>query len=107
MPDMSEQDDQGPEFNIQISLEQRGGVWSNLARVSHSPYEFTIDFMRVDFNDFEGVVVQRVNMSPLMISQLIEALQDNWQKYAQKSLPQEVYGDGHEVPGSPGGEAEE
>lgn len=80
--------------NIQIPQEMFGGVWANLARVSHSQYEFTIDFVRLDLSmppPPAGVVVARVNMSPLMISQLIDALQTNWQHYAQRAMPREVY----------------
>jgi Protein of unknown function (DUF3467) len=76
---------------------QLGGVWANGAAVRHSPHEFTIDFMRFDFDGDgkpqAGVLVQRVNMSPLFVSQLITALQDNWSKYASKAMPQELIGD--------------
>ena len=54
----------------------------------------------VNFADFDndgkaqaGVLVQRVNMSPLFVSQLITALQDNWSKYASKAMPKELFGD--------------
>ena len=40
-----------------------------------------------------GIVVSRVAVSPLFVTQLIEALTDNWQKYAQKAMPQEVRDD--------------
>jgi hypothetical protein len=92
-------EEQQPEPAVQINIDQAmlGGVWSNMARVAHSPYEFTIDFARLDFSERRGVVVSRVNMSPLMVSQLIDALQSNWNQYAQKALPQEVYRDGDDV----------
>lgn len=82
-------------LNIEINKDQFGGVWSNIARVSHSQFEFTIDFARIDYSEVppRGVVVSRVNMSPLMVSQLIDALQTNWNAYARKALPKEVYGD--------------
>jgi hypothetical protein len=38
------------------------------------------------------VVVARVNLSPLMVTQLIEALETNWATYAQKAMPREVDG---------------
>lgn len=84
---------------MHVSLElpdaHKGGVWANFARVSHSPYEFTLDFARIDFAgapDMAGVVVARVNLSPLMVTQLIDALQTNWSIYAEKSMPREVDG---------------
>ena len=72
-------------------------MWANAAAVRHSPHEFTIDFLRCDFDDngqaVNGILVQRVNMSPLFVSQLIAALQDNWSKYATKALPKDIAAD--------------
>ena len=66
--------------------ELEAGVWSNFAIVSHSPFEFTLDFIRLDFtsNPPGGVVVQRVNMSPQFVEQLISALNQNMESYAAK-----------------------
>lgn len=85
-----------PPFEIQIDPQQMAGVWANFAQVSHSPYEFTLDFVRLDFNQPvpTGIVVSRVSLSPLLVSQLIDALQSNWKRYAEKALPREVYDDG-------------
>jgi hypothetical protein len=82
----------GFEPKVEILPEHRAGVWANYARVSHSPYEFTLDFVRLDFTERppNGVVVARVSVSPLMVTQLIEALNDNWQKYAEKAMPREI-----------------
>ena len=78
-------------MKIHTQPDQLGGVWANAAAVRHSPHEFTIDFLRCDFDDngqaVNGILVQRVNMSPLFVTQLIAALQDNWSKYATKALP--------------------
>lgn len=90
-----EQQPEEPKPEIIINPEQMAGTWANFAQVSHSPYEFTLDFCRLDFGTIppSGIVVSRVSVSPLFISQLIEALTNNWQLYARKALPQEVYGD--------------
>ena len=40
-------------FNIQIEPQALAGVYANFANVSHSDYEFTITFARVD-HDVEG-----------------------------------------------------
>ena len=81
-------------MKIHTQAEQMGGVWANAAAVRHSPHEFTIDFLRCDFDDNgqakSGILVQRVNMSPLFVSQLIATLQDNWSKYADKAMPKEI-----------------
>ena len=81
-------------MQIHTQPDQLGGVWANAAAVRHSPHEFTIDFLRCDFDDQgqaqSGILVQRVNVSPLFVTQLIAALQDNWSKYATKAMPQEL-----------------
>ena len=83
---------------ILLTPEQMGGVWANYARVSHSEHEFTLDFVRLDYGaqPVRGVVVARVAVSPLFITQLIDALDDNWKKYAEKALPKEVQQDADE-----------
>jgi hypothetical protein len=84
-----------PSGQIIMQPEQMAGVWANFARVSHSDHEFTLDFVRLDFTNQppNGIVVARVSVSPLFVTQLIDALQVNWDMYARKALPQEVYGD--------------
>ena len=84
-------------MKIHTQPDQLGGVWANAAAVRHSPHEFTIDFLRCDFDEAgqvtNGLLVQRVNVSPLFVTQLISALQDNWSKYAAKALPKEIAAD--------------
>ena len=57
-------------LNIHFSPEIMAGVYANFANVSHSDYEFTVTFARVDHevDDVEvpGVVVTRVNLSPAL-----------------------------------------
>lgn len=90
-----EDDEQQPPSGVNIVIEpdKMAGVWANFAAVSHSEHEFTIDFIRMDTgNPSQGIVVARVAVSPLFITQLVDALQSNWQNYAEKALPKEVYG---------------
>lgn len=78
--------------NLHLDVKDAGGVWANFAVVKHSEYEFTIDFARLDFNEnsADGVVVSRVNLSPLFIMQLIQALEENWKEFSRKSMPPEL-----------------
>lgn len=78
---------------IYVDPAQLAGVWANWAQVSHSIHEFTIDFVRLDSTAPRGIVVARVAVSPLFVTQLIEALSDNWKKYAAKAMPREVRDD--------------
>ena len=91
-------DDATPErhLNIHFTPEIMAGVYANFANVSHSPYEFTITFARVDHEveeeEVPGVVVARVNLSPRFMQELIEAMEDNYSKWKTregiKNLPE-------------------
>ena len=97
---MAEQEPDPQQPQIILREELMPGVWANFAQVSHSQHEFTIDFVRMDGTappPGRGIVVARVSMSPLFITQLIDALQKNWSGYAQKAMPRELYED--ETPG--------
>jgi Protein of unknown function (DUF3467) len=83
-------------INIHFSPEIMAGVYSNFANVSHSDYEFTITFARVDHEvdeeEIPGVVVSRINLSPKFMRELIDAMQDNYSKWQTregiKNLPE-------------------
>ena len=83
-------------INIHISPEIMAGVYANFANVSHSDYEFTITFARVDHevdeDEVPGVVVSRVNLSPRFMRELIDAMEDNYSKWRTregiKNLPE-------------------
>jgi Protein of unknown function (DUF3467) len=73
------------QYNIQTTPEAMMGVYANFANVSHSDYEFTITFARVDHEveegEVPGVVVSRVNLSPRFMRELIDAMEDNFSKW--------------------------
>ena len=89
-------------INIHLSPEIMGGVYANFANVSHSDYEFTVTFARVDHEveseEVPGVVVSRVNLSPRFMRELIDAMEDNYSKWRTregiKNLPE--FGEGGE-----------
>jgi hypothetical protein len=109
--DTSRVNDENPgaerHINIHLSPEIMGGVYANFANVSHSDYEFTVTFARVDHEveseEVPGVVVSRVNLSPRFMRELIDAMEDNYSKWRTregiKNLPE--YG------GAEAGEADE
>ena len=92
-------------INLHTSPEVMAGIYANFANVSHSDYEFTITFARVDHEvdegEVPGVVVSRVNLSPRFMRELIDAMEDNFSKWQTREgirdLPE--YGG----PGAPGG----
>jgi uncharacterized protein DUF3467 len=75
-------------INIHTSPEIMAGVYANFANVSHSDYEFTITFARVDHEvedeEIPGVVVSRVNLSARFMRELIDAMEDNYSKWRTK-----------------------
>ena len=83
-------------FDIHADPEVMGGHYANFANVSHSDYEFTITFARVDHEVEEeavpGVVVARMNLSPRFMRELIDAMEDNFSKWQTregiKNLPE-------------------
>jgi hypothetical protein len=97
-PVTSEDDSAQPErhINIHFTPEAMGGHYANFANVSHSDYEFTITFARVDHEiedeEIPGVVVTRVNLSPRFMRELLDAMEDNYSKWQTregiKNLPE-------------------
>ena len=93
-------------LNIHFTPEIMAGVYANFANVSHSDYEFTITFARIDHEveeeEVPGVVVSRVNLSPRFMKELLEAMGDNYSKWQTregiKNLPE--FG-GEQPPQSP------
>src|SRR3954470_18176369 len=85
-----------PHINLHMAPEVMAGVYANFANVSHSDYEFTITFARldheVDDDEIPGVVVSRVSASPRFMRELIDALEDNYSKWSTregiKNLPE-------------------
>ena len=94
---MTDEDDaQERHINIHFAPEMMAGAYANFANVSHSDYEFTITFARVDHEvedeEIPGVVVARVNLSPKYMRELIDAMEDNYSKWQTregiKNLPE-------------------
>src|SRR3954464_4510812 len=91
-------DEHGPErhINIHFTPEVMAGVYANFANVSHSDYEFTITFARVDHevedDEIPGVVAARLNLSEKFMRELIDAMEDNYSKWRTregiKNLPE-------------------
>jgi hypothetical protein len=91
-------DEQGRERHINIHFEPKhmAGKYANFANVSHSDYEFTLTFARVDHEvddeEIPGVVVSRINLSPRFMRELLDAMEDNYSKWRTregiKSLPE-------------------
>jgi len=89
-------DDRERHINLHTTPETMAGDYANFANVSHSDYEFSVTFARVDHevedDEVPGVVVARVNLSPRFFRELLDAMEDNWSKWRTtegiKNLPE-------------------
>ena len=83
-------DGDGPErqLNLQVDPESMAGVYANFVNVSFSDYEFTLTFARVEHEveegDLNGVIVSRVNASPRLVQDLLDAVQDAWSRWSTR-----------------------
>jgi hypothetical protein len=92
-PESPDESQQGP--NIVMPPEEFAGKWANAAAVARTPHEFTLDFLRIGPQGQQGIVVSRVSFSPLLASQLLELLGEQWKAYTEESgIPPEGQGDG-------------
>ncbi len=92
--------EQPPTQEVQLILPPAllAGSYANVARVSHTEYEFTIDFASVDFPQAVGVVVARIQASHAFAEKLWRVLGEELDKYTEKAL-QEVLPDVTDDPG--------
>jgi len=89
-----EQPSSDRQINIHLSPEVMAGHYANFANVSHSEYEFTITFARVDHEietgEIPGVVVSRINLSPRFMRELVGALEENYSRWAARESIQNL-----------------
>jgi hypothetical protein len=95
-------------INIHFDPSDMAGHYANFANVSHSDYEFTVTFARVDHEveeeEIPGVVVTRINLSSRFMRELIDAMEDNYSKWRTregiKNLPEFGGGEDQAPPGA-------
>ena len=78
--------DKKKKHQIKIELEDNigQGEYVNFAIVTHSPAEFVMDFIRVLPGMTKSKVKSRLIMAPMHAKTLMQALQDNIQKFEGK-----------------------
>ncbi len=80
---MAEQN-QPQQINIELGEKEAEGIYSNLAIITHSPAEFVIDFTRVLPGVPKAKVHARMIMTPQHTKMLLNAIQDNIEKFEKK-----------------------
>lgn len=56
-------------------------MYTNLARIAHSPADFVIDFAQILPGENKAAVLARILMSPLSAKLLLRALTENLARY--------------------------
>jgi len=75
------QENKENQLNIELSEEIADGIYSNLAIISHSASEFVIDFIKVMPGMPKAKVKSRILMTPEHAKRLVNALEDNIEKF--------------------------
>ena len=68
----------GPKIEIPEGLKP---LYTNLARISHSPADIVIDFAQILPGENKATVQARILMTPLSAKLLLRALQENLARY--------------------------
>jgi len=71
------------QINIELNEEVAGGIYSNLAIITHSHAEFVFDFVQMLPGMPKAQVKSRIVMTPQNAKRLMRALIDNVQKFEQ------------------------
>lgn len=82
------------QINIELTDEVAGGIYSNLAIITHSPAEFVLDFVSLMPGIPKAKVRSRIVMTPQHAKRLYKALAENLSKYESSFGPiKEVTGE--------------
>lgn len=69
------------QLNIELTEEIAEGIYSNLAVITHSSAEFVIDFIRIMPGTPKAKVKSRIILTPEHAKRLLNALEDNINKF--------------------------
>ena len=101
------EEDAERQLSIHADPETMAGVYANFANVSHSDYEFSLTFIRLDHEveegEVPGVVVSRVNLAPRFMRELIDAMEDNFSKWKTREGIRDLPELGSDPAPGPGG----
>ena len=96
LKNMSDQKQPNGQLQIELTPEVAGGIYSNLAIISHGKTEMVLDFVSVMPGLPKANVKSRIVMNPEHAKRLLLALQDNVMKYESHNgpivLPEETKG---------------
>ena len=79
--DNNNQNQQGPQIQIDLTPEVAKGIYTNFQIISHSSSEFVLDFVSMLPGIPKASVASRVILAPEHAKRLLGALQDNVVRY--------------------------
>src|SRR5689334_20861062 len=74
---MTEPTNKPGNLTIHASEEAQRGFYSNVARITHSPEEFVIDFVFIASDPPAGTLGSRIILSPAHAKRLVAAIAEN------------------------------
>jgi hypothetical protein len=84
MEDESKRPKQEVKLEINLDEETAQGIYSNLALINHGENEFIIDFIFVQPQQPKAKVRTRVITSPRHFKRLVNAMQENLERYEKR-----------------------
>ncbi len=76
------------EIKVEVSAEVKMGIYSNTVRISHTPFEFVMDFGRTTPDEQDLIrIVSRIVMSPQHTKAFLQALEENVRRYEAQFGP--------------------
>jgi len=96
------------QINIELSEDTASGIYSNLTVITHSHSEFILDFIQMMPGVPKAKVKSRIVLTPDNAKKLLQALNDNVNKFEAVNGPIKVNGPNAPIPmnfGGPVGEA--
>ena len=84
---MSDNNEQGGKFQIELPAEIAQGEYANLAIITHSSSDFVVDFARLLPGVPKAQVRSRVILAPEHAKRLLLALQENIVRYEREFGP--------------------
>ncbi len=78
---MADENRRDKQINIELGEDVAGGVYSNLAIITHSHTEFVVDFVRLMPGVPKAKVKSRIILTPQHAKRLMKALGENLAKF--------------------------
>ena len=100
---MSNNSEEDQKLSIDLAAEVAKGNYCNLTIISHSHSEFVFDFIQMMPGMPKAEVRSRIIMTPHSAKQLINALEDNLQKYEENFGEIPLFNQENNVPSGFGG----